>query len=216
MQIKKPMWLLLTLVATLTATFGCAEPAQARGLADAVKGLPVASEVRDGYERGLFPHWFDDDNDSCDTRSEVLIAEATQPARVSGVCKIDHGTWLSYYDEREVDDSSDLDIDHMVPLAEAWDSGAYAWSTDRRRAYANDIGDERSLAAVTASANRSKGDQDPATWMPTSDAARCRYVTEWTVVKTRWSLSVDEAEKVALLTYAAGCDDMFPPVAVVA
>lgn len=98
-----------------------------------------------------------------------------------------------------------LDIEHMVPLAEAWDSGASAWSAARREAYANDQGQASSLVAVTARSNRSKADQDPAEWLPPPANALCRYAAEWTATKLRWNLAVDELEQDRLLFIAAGC-----------
>lgn len=92
----------------------------------------------------------------------------------------------------------------MVPLAEAWDSGASGWTETRREAYANDLHEPRSLAAVTARSNRSKADQDPSTWLPPYVAAQCGYITDWVIVKTRWGLSVDHKEK-AVLMEEAGC-----------
>ncbi|SCL27598.1 Protein of unknown function [Micromonospora rhizosphaerae] len=91
----------------------------------------------------------------------------------------------------------------MVPLAEAWDSGARNWTTSRRQAYANDLGDSRPLAAVTDNVNQ--GDQDPATWMPPYASARCRYIKEWVATKIRWRLTVDSEEKNALTTWANNC-----------
>jgi hypothetical protein len=79
-----------------------------------------------------------------------------------------------------------FDIDHLSPLAEAWDSGAWAWDADTRMRYADDLDDPRSLIAVSASANRSKGDQDPAEWMPPAASYACTYITDWVAVKTRW------------------------------
>lgn len=209
---------ILLIIATVGAsTVACAEPAQATTtLTEAIMNLTVSGEHREGYNRGEFPHWIDEDADGCDTRKEVLIAEADQPATLSGVCMIRDGSWWSYYDGEVVEDSRELDIDHLVPLAEAWDSGASGWSRDRRRAYANDLGAESSLIAVTAATNRSKADQDPFTWMPPASDARCRYVMEWTVVKTRWSLSVDDLERQALLGYSVGCDSVFSEVVIVA
>ncbi|MEU8826511.1 HNH endonuclease family protein [Streptomyces sp. NPDC048636] len=93
------------------------------------------------------------------------------------------------------------------PLAGSWDSGASAWSPAERQAYANDLGDQRTLAAVTARENRSKADQDPAEWLPSDAGAVCRYVTEWTAVKARWGLSADRAEVDALEQLADGCPD---------
>ena len=177
-------------------------------LRTAVAGLAVATEIRTGYDRDLFPHWIDADGDRCNTRYEVLIAEATTRPTVSSPCVLSGGRWYSYYDNTSWTNPSDLDIDHLVPLAEAWDSGARSWTTSRRQSFANDLGDSRSLVAVTDNVNQSKGDQDPATWMPSYSAARCRYVGEWIAVKVRWRLTVDAAEKSALTSFANSCSNV--------
>jgi hypothetical protein len=137
-----------------------------------------------------------------------LIAEATTPPEVGSRCALVGGQWYSYYDDATWTEQTDLDIDHMVPLAEAWDSGASDWTTAQRRAYANDLGDERSLVAVTDNENQSKADQDPATWMPPYEPARCTYLGEWVTVKLRWQLTVDTPEKEALATLADSCPDV--------
>jgi Protein of unknown function (DUF1524) len=186
-----------------------AAPARASGysapLRTAIADLAVAAENRSGYDRHLFPHWIDADGDGCNTRYEVLIAEAVTAPSVSDPCVPSGGRWYSYVDNRYWTAPSDLDIDHFVPLAEAWDSGARAWPTTRRRAFANDLGDPRSLAAVTDDVNQAKGDRDPAAWMPPYSGARCRYVAEWVAVKTRWRLTVDTTEKNALRSHANSC-----------
>ena len=166
----------------------------------AVKNLPVARETRRGYDRDKFRHWIDADGDCRDTRDEVLAAESK--VAVSG-CDIRVGKWRSYYDRKVVKYATNLDIDHMVPLAEAWDSGAKKWNAGTRKRFANDLGDSRSLVAVTASSNRSKSDRDPAEWMPAY--GKCRYVREWVAVKIRWSLKVNRPEKRALRSSAGNC-----------
>lgn len=176
-------------------------------LIDAIKKIPVAAEKRTGYERDSFKHWVDEDGDGCPTRQEVLLAEAVKAPEQGARCALTGGSWLSYYDEVEVTDARKLDIDHMVPLAEAWDSGAYDWAPARREAYANDLEAERSLVAVTAKTNRSKADKDPATWMPPADSAACTYLVDWTATKLRWGLSADEAEQKVLLERAEACAD---------
>lgn len=172
-------------------------------LTTAVADLPVAAEVRTGYSRDLFPHWIDADGDGCSTRNEVLISEADDPVTVGSGCSLSGGRWFSYYDRVSWTNPSDVDIDHMVPLAEAWDSGARSWSTATRQAFANDLGDSRSLVGVTDDVNQAKGDQDPAEWLPTYD--KCRYLREWVAVKHRWRLSVNSAEKSKLTSLASGC-----------
>ncbi|MBM7054084.1 HNH endonuclease family protein [Streptomyces durocortorensis] len=176
-------------------------------LIEAIGSIPVTEEQRTGYERDSFKHWVDEDGDSCTTRAEVLLAEAVTAPEQGARCSLSGGSWLSYYDEVEVTDARKLDIDHMVPLAEAWDSGAHAWTPERREAYANDLGADRSLVAVTAKTNRSKADRDPAQWMPPAESATCTYLVDWTATKLRWALAMDEAEKAALLNLAEPCTD---------
>ncbi|WP_432141025.1 HNH endonuclease family protein [Streptomyces sp. bgisy084] len=192
---------LLPLAATAPA-----HAAETLSLHDAIETLPQAAESRDGYERTKFKHWIDEDKDGCNTRNEVLLAEAVTQPTIGAGCKITGGTWRSYYDDTTVQGPSGLDIDHMVPLAEAWDSGASQWTASRRQAYANDLGAERSLVAVTAKSNRSKADQDPAQWMPPAADAQCTYLSDWVSTKLRWSLTVDRAERDTLRQLAAGCE----------
>jgi hypothetical protein len=173
----------------------------------AIRDLPVAVENRTGYDRDKFNLWVDADGDGCDTREEVLIAEARQAPQVGPDCDVGSGLWFSYYDRRFWRDPSDLDIDHLVPLAEAWDSGARNWTADTRERYANDLGDPRPLVAVTDNVNQSKGDQDPAEWMPPFD--QCRYVKQWVADKIRWHLTVDQTEKDALTDRAGSCSNTF-------
>ncbi|MFE7277252.1 HNH endonuclease family protein [Streptomyces sp. NPDC057623] len=184
-----------------------AHAAETLPLTEAVAVLPVATESRDGYDRNKFRHWNggDDPADGCNTRAEVLIHEAVDPPTIGPGCRLTGGSWWSYYDATVVTSASGLDIDHMVPLAEAWDSGASSWTPQRRERYANDQGAEQSLVAVTARSNRSKSDQDPADWLPPSVDGHCRYLAEWVGTKLRWALAVDEGERAALKGAASGC-----------
>ncbi len=153
-----------------------------------------------GYQRVGFRLWVDADADCRDTRDEVLAAEST--IRVRG-CDISRGRWVSYYDHRTWRKSSDVDIDHLVPLKEAWDSGAKKWNAATRTRYANDLRDPRTLVAVTDNVNQAKSDRDLAQWMPAY--SRCKYLKQRTAVKLRWHLSVNPAERRYLIKTAAGC-----------
>ena len=206
------------LITPLAAVFVGIPPAVAdtsysAPLQTAIGNLPVATEVRTGYDRDLFDHWVDADGDACDAREEVLISEADDAPSVGSSCALSGGRWFSYYDRLSVSGPSGVDVDHMVPLAEAWDSGARSWSPDRREAYANDLADYRTLVGVTASSNRSKGDQHVAEWLPSYD--QCRYLREYVAVKVRWSLRVDSAEKSAMQSLAGGCTNSTITVTVV-
>lgn len=160
----------------------------------ALNTLKVADEVRTGYKRTLFKHWVGVGN-GCDSRKAVIISEAIVKPKVEAGCKIIGGEWLSIYDNVKVTDAGKLDVDHMVPLAEAWDSGASAWDAAKKEMYANDQTDPRHLIAVTGASNRSKSDQDPAEWMPTNKTYTCEYLTNWVSIKVRWGLTVDKKEK---------------------
>jgi hypothetical protein len=166
------------------------------GLRTAILKLPGKIETPAGYQRALFTHWVDQDRDGLDTRAEVLNQESRAPVAMTGGTVV-NGKWVSYYDNATWTRASDVDIDHLVPLKEAWDSGAKQWTAATRRAFANDLGDLRSLVAVTDNVNQAKADKDPAQWMPSR--SKCRYLAEWVAVKHRWNLSVDNAERAALL-----------------
>jgi len=161
--------------------------------------LAVGSENGSGYDRDLFKHWIDADSNRCDTRQEVLLRQNSQRSKT---CGAETGTWFSSYDGLRFTRSGDLDVDHMVPLAEAWGSGAWNWSALQRQSFANDLYGY-SLLAVSASSNRSKSDRDPAEWMPGRDL--CRYVAQWVAVKYRWKLAIDTREKGSIARTMRGC-----------
>ena len=146
------------------------------GLLTLLESLAVEAEQPNGYDRGLFRHWVDADGDGCDTRREVLITEAVTAPAVGGRCALSDGVWVSRYDgETDTGNGRGFDIDHLVPLKEAWDSGAHGWDPQTREQFANDLGYEHSLVAVSAGSNRSKGAQDPTTWLPPESSQRCWY-----------------------------------------
>ncbi|MFF3190198.1 HNH endonuclease family protein [Streptomyces misionensis] len=164
--------------------------------------LTVATENRTGYSRDKFPTWITIEG-TCDTREWILKRDGTNVVTDSS-CKATSGSWYSPYDGATWTAASDVDIDHLVPLAEAWDSGAGKWTTAQRQAFANDV-TRPQLLAVTDNVNQSKGDQDPATWVPSRSAYVCTYVRAWVQVKYYYDLSVDSAEKSALQNYLASC-----------
>ena len=155
--------------------------------------LRVEVERRGGYDRdAVFSGWLYSGGQS--TRDSVLQEERRAD-----------GSWFSAYDASVVSGSSDLDIDHLVPLAEAWESGAHNWTDKTWTSYANDAEDPRSLIAVSAASNRSKGARDPADWWPPSPQYRCQYAVDWVAVKARWGLAVDAAEHESLAAQLDQC-----------
>ncbi len=189
--------LLISFIFTNTAYALPSKTLSYKSIEQAVNALKVAPEDRTGYVRTKFKHWVGVGN-GCDSRKTVIISEATVKPVVEKGCVIKGGEWLSVYDSVKVTDAGKLDVDHMVPLAEAWDSGASAWDDKKRELYANDQTDARHLIAVTGASNRSKSDRDPAEWMPTNEKYKCQYIMNWVSIKVRWSLFVDEKELLAI------------------
>ncbi|WP_225878107.1 HNH endonuclease family protein [Spongiactinospora rosea] len=191
---------------TLTATPAAAIPPNipsASTAASRLAALTVAAESHhSSYDRALFPHWTTVSG-SCNTREEVLKRDGSGVV-VDSSCAAVSGSWYSPYDGATWYAASDVDIDHMVALAEAWSSGAWAWTTARRQSFANDLGGPQ-LWAVTDNVNQAKSDQDPATWQPPLPGERCRYARAWIQVKWYWGLSTDSAEKSALSGMLGTC-----------
>jgi hypothetical protein len=157
--------------------------------------IKVENEYKTGYRRSLFTHWSDLDGNGCDTREEVLKRDSTSRPQVDPYrCYVVAGDWYSVYDGAKLNDRGDVDIDHVVALKEAWDSGAWAWSESQRKAYANDLTDRRTLVAVRDRVNASKSDKDPSNWMPPLRSYWCPYLGDWISVKARWGLSMDQSE----------------------
>lgn len=175
-------------------------PAQAGQQLD---GLPVAPPLSmAGYSRDRFPHWIEQPG-GCDTREVVLKRDGTG-VQTTQSCHVTTGHWVSPYDNKTFTNPTGMDIDHVVPLADAWRSGARNWTDDKRKQFANDLTDPQ-LLAVSASVNRAKGDQDPSQWKPTNRGYWCTYAENWIIVKRQWQLTVTETEKTALKEMLGTC-----------
>ena len=154
------------------------------------------------YDRDLFPTW-DTISGTCNTRETVLKRDGTNVV-VNSACTATSGSWYSPYDGATWTAASDLDIDHVVPLKNAWESGAWAWTTSKRESYANDLTDPQ-LIAVTDNVNQSKGDKSPDSWKPPLSSYYCTYARMWVRSKYVWALTVTSAEKTALTSMLGTC-----------
>ena len=152
------------------------------------------------YDRKSYRHWIDEDRDCQNARHEVLIEESLSSVtfKTGKGCKVLSGNWDDPYSGRTITDATKLDIDHMVPLKEAHQSGAANWSRERKRAYANDLDDPDTLIAVDRRLNRQKGAKDPAEWLPPNHAYQAEYARAWVAVKLKWGLTADRRELTAL------------------
>ena len=155
-----------------------------------------------GYSRALFPHWMTQSG-SCDTRETVLKRDGVNVV-TSSTCAATSGSWYSVYEGTWNYASSDVDIDHVVALSEAWGSGASTWTTSKRQQFANSLSDGQ-LIAVTDNVNASKSDRDAAEWQPPMASYRCMYAKQVVNVKYGWVLSMDSAEKTAVNSMLATC-----------
>lgn len=208
--------LLALAVALTVSAFLLPKDAGARGATPAEKLAELRVKpagTMDGYSREKFPHWSDaqtygwtlpagtPDPGSCDARDAALIRDGREEVVRSG-CYVESGRWFDPYTGRTYYQPSDIDIDHVVPLANAWRSGASSWTTARKQRFANVPLD---LLAVEDNANASKGDKGPEAWKPPRTAYHCVYSKKWINIKHYWTLSVTSAEKSALKQMLSTC-----------
>lgn len=170
------------------------EPPPAEVVRKELDDLTVADpHPMTGYSRSKFPHWVTQYG-TCDTR-EVVLARDGQDVVRDEQCRAVSGIWYSAYDGKVATrPSTEVDIDHVVPLANGWRSGADEWTTAKRRQFANDLTHPQ-LIAVSASSNRQKGDQSPDQWAPPLRSYWCTYARAWTHVKYVYALNITEPEK---------------------
>jgi len=214
--VRTPLRLIGVLAAAVLLAAGCTEdplatpseqsgglkPTAAGSASTVLAGLTVAdAHPMTGYSRDRFPHWRSAGT-GCDVRDKVLQRDGKN-VKLTG-CNVTGGTWVSWYDGTTQTELTKVDIDHMVPLANAWRSGADKWTDDKRSDFANDM-ERPQLFAVSASSNRSKGDQDPSTWKPPSESAWCTYAQDWITVKAYYKLTVTAKEKDALSAMLKTC-----------
>jgi len=199
-------------VATMALALGFVSPALATP-----QNIPTLTEARahlaaltvraegamTGYSRDKFPHWITPSGTTCNTRESVLKRDGTNVVTDSS-CAATSGRWYSPYDGATWTAASDVDIDHIVPLAEAWRSGASSWAQSRRQTFANDTNNPQ-LIAVTDNVNQAKGDQDPASWSPPLQSYRCTYAKMWVRTKDNYDLTVQQSEKDALTAMLGTC-----------
>ncbi|OAX83380.1 hypothetical protein ACJ72_02255 [Emergomyces africanus] len=175
-------------------------PAEARSLLSSITVAPQGPQ--DGYSRDLFPHWITIQG-ACNTREVVLKRDGTN-INVGNDCYPNSGSWYSVYDGATWTKASDLDIDHMVPLSNAWKSGAAVWTTDKRQKFANDLVNPQ-LLAVTDNINQEKSDSGPEAWKPPLQTYHCEYARMWVKVKSVYALTITDAEKTALADMLGTC-----------
>ena len=193
-----------TPASTQEPTIAASTPATSLAIAVA----PVPADIPK-YSRSQWRHWTDEDGDCQEARQEVLISESLVDVAFESEreCRVATGRWYGAFTGTYVEVPGDLDIDHLVPLKNAHDSGGWAWSSAQKRAYANYLGDPDHLVAVTRGANRSKGAKGPEEWRPPDEDYWCQYATDWTEVKMEWGLTMTQRETEAVIVMLDTCDE---------
>ena len=214
-NVRRSIFLLLIFVVTGILAGCLSERGNLKNVNDAASaeaaldGLKVSQPgSMSGYSREKFHHWskasdfgWDPPQQSCDAREAALIRDG-ENVKVGSNCKVESGTWLDPYTAKTFTKPSDIDTDHVVPLANAWRSGASSWDDKERERYAND---PDVLLSVEDNANQAKGDKGPEAWKPPNQAEWCDYATRWIRIKSKYNLSVNEQEKEALTQMLDTC-----------
>ena len=159
------------------------------------------------YDRGDWRHWLDADRDCQNARHEVLAEESLTPVtfKTEDECRVASGSWVGPYTGIAVTDPAELDIDHMVPLANAHRSGGWAWDEERKAAYANSLDYAGHLIASIRSANQAKSAHGPENWRPPNESYWCNYAIDWITIKNHWDLTATNREADALRDMLRTC-----------
>ena len=156
--------------------------------------LVLTQNLKSGYHRKNWKHWIDADKNCLNTRHEVLKEESLISVHIKN-CKVIMGKWYDPYTHKYFHNPQKLDIDHFVPLKEAYLSGGSAWSPIQKQIFANDLKNKIALIAVNRSSNRSKGARDPSEWLPPNKSFHCEYIRRWKRIKAIYKLGMDKKEK---------------------
>ncbi len=164
------------------------------------------------YDRTFFGHGWT--KDGCKTtRVEVLIEESSTGVVFDSTgCNVILGLWYDKYNDTIIYKANLLDVDHMVPLKDAWISGAWKWNKEKRVEYANYMEDKNHLIAVLYRANRSKGSKAPHLWMPKNKKIWTQYCNTWCDIKIKWNLTVSKEELLVLKQMLKEYREDFPKV----
>ena len=193
-------FVLSLLVSILVTLSGCAVE---KRVTPQQESIAVPAPVSP-YNRKDWPHWIDADGDCQNTRQEMLIVSSRVPVKFKGSrnCTVVSGEWFGVYTGKTFTKASDVDVDHIVPLAHAHRHGADKWTRDQRRAFANDF---ENLVVVDDAANQSKSDQAPHEWLPPRKDYWCEYGKRWEHIKEKYRLWFSSRERETLDSLAETC-----------
>ncbi len=193
-----------TPVPTSTTTPAASTPTATTTLVITVAEIPADLPV---YDRSEWRHWVDEDWDCQDARQEVLIAESLEQVtyETDRECRVETGRWWALHLGHHLGNPSHVDVDHHVPLKNAHLSGGWRWDAERKEEFANYLGEENHLVAISARHNRSKGARGPEEWAPPDNALWCDYATDWAEVKEKWGLTMTPVESEIVMDMLGTC-----------
>jgi hypothetical protein len=192
------------IVAASTPTAAAAPSVRTMSTHKLLDELTVSATYHSGYSRSKFSLW-SKHPDGCNTRYQVLIRDAVRKPIVAAGCYLAHGKWVSPYDGFTTTNPTKMEIDHVVPLAVAWGSGAWRWNAKTRKAFGNDLGTSYDLIAVSVRANDDKGDSGPDDWLPPRKSFDCRYMADYTAVLWRWRLHIEPTQESFVFKQKKAC-----------
>ena len=206
----KPTTTLTTLLPTSTRAPATPAPEPTRTPVETTTLVITVAEIPAGipeYDRGEWRHWVDEDGDCQDARQEVLVEESLEEVtfETTKECRVESGKWWAPHLQHHLGNPGHIDVDHTVPLKNAHLSGAWAWSADKKEAYANYLTDPAHLVAISARHNRSKGARGPEEWAPPDNALWCNYALDWTEIKHRWGLTMTPVESEIVMDMLGTC-----------
>ena len=163
----------------------------------------IAFETTIKYNRKTWKHWTDHDHNCLDTRTEILKARSLIPVTMNKKgCKVKAGKWQDYYFNETLIEAKNVDIDHLVPLKNAHDSGGADWSFERKEKFAND---PENLVVTNKKYNRTKSSKGIDQWLPVELSYTCKYVRQWIKIKTKYKLEIKPQEIVTINLLKTKC-----------
>jgi hypothetical protein len=195
--------------ASQAAMLDARSKAQETAKTEAILNAPASNSFIGPYDRSLYGGWIRHaDGDCQDTSVKVLVAETFGSAITSSDnCRVIAGRWYDPFVGKVFSQTADVTVEHYIPLAEVHRSGGEVWSPEKRQLFANDLSDSATLITLAASTVRSRGDKDPAQWLPPNPDYQCVYVLNWMQIKTKWKLSMDGQETNAISVILRDCEE---------
>lgn len=189
---------LLTALAAITLTATPTAETEPPAALDVLENITIAEDhPMDGYDREtqFAPSgWTDTTGNGCTTREDILARDLDQNTIVTDDCTVEYGQITDAYSGTTIEHnngSSQVDIEHVVAVGQAWRNGAHAWDNDTRQQFYQD---QENLIAVSASENQAKGSKDASEYLPEDQSSYCQFAASTVYIKDKYDLNMNPAE----------------------